>query len=364
MQKKIIALAVAGLASTAAFAQSNVTVYGVVDAGYVYTSGNLANGDKAKANAIESGILAGSRIGFKGEEALGNGLKAVFTLEYGLGIDGNNGIGGTTGAAVGGTNGSVLSAAAARQQFVGLAGGFGTVTLGRQYAPGYAAIVRNDAIIGSVVSSAAILTAAGGNSIAPNSAARWNNAVAYSTNDYSGFSAKAIYGFGQTQEVTTPNINDPRWGLGANYAAGAFNADFVYQSTEATTGAKKNEYYLGGSYDAKVVKVLGSYQKLDNTSAANVDNKIWQLGLIAPVGKGAIHATYGQLDWQGNVAGNNKSKSYTVAYSHGLSKRTTLYTAWNRTDNNNNAANAGVVTAVAQAGKTNDTFGAGINHSF
>ena len=156
MQKKIIALAVAGLASTTAFAQSNVTVYGVVDAGYVYTSGNLANGDKAKANAIESGILAGSRIGFKGEEALGNGLKAVFTLEYGLGIDGNNGLGGTTGAAVGGTNGSVLSAAAARQQFVGLGGGFGTVTFGRQYAPGYAATVRNDAIIGSVVSSSAI----------------------------------------------------------------------------------------------------------------------------------------------------------------------------------------------------------------
>ena len=67
MQKKIIALAVAGLVSGAAFAQSNVTIYGVVDAGYVNSSGDKANGKTANFGGIQSGNFSGSRIGFKGE---------------------------------------------------------------------------------------------------------------------------------------------------------------------------------------------------------------------------------------------------------------------------------------------------------
>jgi predicted porin len=86
MQKKIIALAIAGLASTAAFAQSNVTIYGVVDAAYVYTGvngGNTLNTNESHSqdtSLIQSGQLDGSRIGLKGTEDLGNGLKAVFVL--------------------------------------------------------------------------------------------------------------------------------------------------------------------------------------------------------------------------------------------------------------------------------------------
>ena len=86
MQKKLIALAVAGLASGAAFAQTNVTMYGVADAGYVYSSGDAARGPLGintgsnEFSGIISGILSGSRLGFRGEEALGNGRKAVFRL--------------------------------------------------------------------------------------------------------------------------------------------------------------------------------------------------------------------------------------------------------------------------------------------
>ncbi|HNH93897.1 porin, partial [Accumulibacter sp.] len=106
MQKKLIALAVASVASGAAFAQTNVTMYGIADAGYVYSTGkaNIAGGGTNKFSGIESGLLSGSRLGFKGEEALGNGLKAIFQLEYGLSIDSNAGVG----------------TALARQQFVGL----------------------------------------------------------------------------------------------------------------------------------------------------------------------------------------------------------------------------------------------------
>ena len=93
MQKKIIALAVAGLVSGVAFAQSNVTIYGVADANYYY-----ASGDNLSRTGVDSGGLNGSRIGFKGEEALGNGLKAIFTMEYGTTIDGEKSDGALGGA--------------------------------------------------------------------------------------------------------------------------------------------------------------------------------------------------------------------------------------------------------------------------
>ncbi|MBK7685504.1 MAG: porin [Rhodocyclaceae bacterium] len=79
MQKKIIALAIAGLASSAAFAQTNVTVYGKIDMSYEHSSGTGGS----KTTGINSGGHDGSRLGFRGEEALGGGMKAIFGLEYG-----------------------------------------------------------------------------------------------------------------------------------------------------------------------------------------------------------------------------------------------------------------------------------------
>jgi len=88
MQKKIIALAVAGLVSGVALAQSNVTVYGIADVDYTYSKSNNGlvgvNKGDYKFSGIKDGVdngLNGSRVGFKGEEGLGNGLKAIFQIE-------------------------------------------------------------------------------------------------------------------------------------------------------------------------------------------------------------------------------------------------------------------------------------------
>ena len=83
MQKKIIALAIAGLASSAAFAQTNVQIYGIVDAAMAYVN----NSQGRDGFAVQSGVLAGNRIGFKGTEDLGNGLKANFVLEQGFNLN-------------------------------------------------------------------------------------------------------------------------------------------------------------------------------------------------------------------------------------------------------------------------------------
>jgi predicted porin len=136
MQKKLLALAVAGLASGVASAQTNVTIYGVLDAGYLYSSGKRlvrASSGTNTFSGVANGLAAGNRLGFKGEEALGNGLKAVFTLEYGLNIDQNTGLGPSPPAPYGprlASSSSVWLATTARYR------------LGRQYAPGFDATAR------------------------------------------------------------------------------------------------------------------------------------------------------------------------------------------------------------------------------
>lgn len=368
MQKKLIALAVAGLASTAAFAQTNVTIYGVVDSAYVYSSGDraAATGGNGNFSGIQSGVLAGSRLGFKGEEALGNGLKTVFVLEYSLSTDVNSGVGNT-----GGLN--------SRQSYVGLNHAkLGQVALGRQYAPGYLAMVRNDAMVASDGASAIVqMNRAGGNTIYAASPARINNAVSYASPNWSGFSVSGIYGYGEdaTGANGVSTGNNGFFGAGLNYANGPLNLDLVYHSRQGTTVASNNvptqdsinEWMLGGSYDFKVVKLYATYQDQNDkngTSANEGGNKAWSIGATMPVfGNGKIHASYADISWDRTGAGG--SDAWALGYTHALSKRTTLYTTYTHTDNDSDAVvAAGAVAKTRALGESNYVFTAGISHSF
>ncbi|MCM8626420.1 porin [Accumulibacter sp.] len=406
MQKKLIALAVAGLASGAAVAQTNVTLYGIADLGYVYSKGDnglpggtnppiLAIGGSNQFSGIQSGLLSGSRIGFKGEEALGNGLKAIFTLEYGITPDTNSGIGNASY----GPN--------ARQTFVGLAhNNWGSLTLGRQYSPGYQATANNDPAAGAAFEPQSYLSAQGGNTITPNNAARWNNAIAYTSPNWGGFSAKAIYGFGETANAngtfssqtcdpaaapagacagTNPDVNG-KWAVGFNFASGPFNADLVYQQRGLVTGGSIlstpgfavfgangqniNEWYVGASYDFKVVKIMGSYQAQNDKNAVNLDNQLWSIGAVIPVlGNSNIHLAYAQLMWDGgHLLGRdwlvNNNDSAMIAWTTNLSKRTTFYAGYVWNGNDNWALNAGPVAGVGAVNQDNNTFLAGLRHTF
>jgi len=396
MQKKLIALAVASLASGAALAQTNVTVYGIADAGYVYSSGG--NGDlrfnparnfdgNKTFSGIQSGLLSGSRLGFKGTEALGNGLSAIFTLEYSLNIDSNTGIGST-----GGTN--------ARQQFVGLQSDkLGTVAFGRQYAPGYMATINNDSLAGASFAPQAFLSTSGLNTISPGSLARWDNAMTYTSPNWSGFTAKAIYSFGE-EAADKSQDNGGKWGLGGNYSNGPLNIDLVYQSrtnvvlpstaagftvvpvlpatvppttmitgTLGTptvyTGKDVNEGFIGGSYDFKVVKVMGTYQAQNDKTALNQDNDVWSLGAVVPVMAASnIHFSYAQINWDASNLNDQSSQSAALAWTTAMSKRTTLYAGYVWATADDRSRGAGPVTSTAAAGETNNTFLAGVRHSF
>ena len=356
MQKKLIALAVAGLVSAPVFAQSNVTVYGIADAYMGFGS----HGDNDFAG-VESGGLSGSRLGFRGAEDLGNGLKGVFTVEQGFAIDTGSGLGGSS-----------------RQAFVGLSGGFGTVSLGRQYAPGYD--FQYDALLSSAISPQAILSGGAGASIAPNSDARWDNSVAYN-GMFSGLKVRAIYSMAGNENTNWTGTNwadpsdDDAMGLGLEYANGPLKVGAVYQVLQTASNAAgaddQTEWLLGGSYNFGAATLALSYQ--DAESVGNVkgdDGKLWQVGVIVPVGvAGNVHLAYGELKAD-NVIGTQsaKSKSYTLAYTHALSKRTTAYTGYNRTDNDT-GLDLGPVddldkTGLRNGGENSDLFGVGVRHTF
>jgi predicted porin len=371
MQKKIIALAIAGLVSGVAYAQTNVTIYGVADADYIYSKS-----DDNKFSGIDSGGWSGSRIGFRGEEALGNGLKAIFTYEFGTNIDTN-------------TNFSTT-----RQAFVGLAGNFGSVTLGRQYAPSFfflGATSANDITginpINLALNNEFAVLGTGENS-------RWDNAIVYNSPNWSGLEFRAIYGFGEqvgpyrvgrgtptfaldpttgvvtatfpTVETGTHRTSDGgRFGLGARYTNGPLYLTAMYQaakdsSSDLEDGVKS--WAIGGNYDFKVVKVFANYVRQKFNWDSSDKQTLWSIGLGVPVSAaGTVHFEYMQFKdkfWDGD----NKAKGYGVGYYHDLSKRTRIYTAISRINNDENMNWGFSKTKLADENNTN--FQVGIRHMF
>ena len=342
MQKKIIALAVAALASTAAFAQSNVTIYGIADMAVLGVT-KLGSTAGQTQFAVNSGVLSTSRIGFKGVEDLGNGLKALFVLEYALNMDANAGIGGTVTSTS--TNG--------RQQFVGLTGGFGTAVAGRLQTTGLDFSVAATALGGSTGLGAAY-NAGGGTLIT--SASRADNAIAYISPSFGGVTV--AYNHARLTELAGTNGNTDNTAnlLSVSYANGPITAGAIYTKVVASqtnlVADNVKEWGLRAGYDFSVVKLQALYQqqKADATSAVGKDKK-WAVSATVPVGaKVAVIAEYAALNMASTV-GEDNVKVGTLASTYALSKRTTAY--------------AGIVAKRSQVlNADTNTYGVGLRHMF
>src|SRR5574343_112844 len=361
MQKKIIALAVAGLASTAAFAQTNVTIYGIADMAVLHAS---ATGQKS-VNAVEAGGLAGSGLGFKGVEDLGHGLKALFTLEYALNMDNNTGVGATD---------SPWSSSAARQQFVGLTSNYGTVVAGRLQTAGYDWACSVNPVAGGAFATNDKLN--GRTLLSCGSTGRADNAVAYISPSFAGVTValntarltearNSFTGVGQDQKDNTAYLGSVNYkGFGADVTA-------IYtriNKNNTITADNVREWGIGGSYDLKVVKLFASYQnQKDEAAATGKSDASYQLGVSVPTtATGAVHASFSHLKYASTKADDNQN-SWSLGYTHGLSKRTKLYAGYNRVSNGSdgirsvtNGAADNFVTPAA--GGHASVYGVGVNH--
>jgi predicted porin len=363
MQKKIIALAIAGLASTAAFAQSNVTIYGIAD---VYVAQTRSNGNLT-STAVGSGGLSTSRIGFKGVEDLGNGLKALFVLEYRLDIDKNTGFGGSYASS--GANAS----GPARQQLVGLTGGFGTVAAGRLQTTAFDWQGKYITLAATAFDGHNKLTVPGFRINLQNDS-RAENAVAYISPSFGGVTVNLNHAFAVEQAATTVVNNLSATLVGIYYDNGPVSVGFVGEKLQgggATYEAvERTDLALGASFDAGFAKFTGAYQTTkNNASGLSADAKkfdsVYSIGAQVPVSaKGAVHVQWAQSNYKsgGHMADNN-GKGLSVAYTHALSKRTTAYAGIGYLDNSGSGSAYSYGTTIRPESSSN-VIAAGVRHSF
>lgn len=327
MQKKLIALAVAAAFSAPAFA--DVTMYGSVDAAVVSVSGT---GTKSDLLAY-SGGLAQSRLGAKAAEDLDNGMKAVVVLEYGLDTERADG---------------VLNA---RQEMLALAGGFGTFATGYLQTTGYDWAVKFDPTSGSSVSplqnvtksrflvGSSAIAARAPRALAYISPAMGDVTVAVNYTTSMEAVAPAVPAFGTNLGnlgVASANagVKTTAYLVSATYNGSAIplSVGLVYAATNTIPefGVKLTDVALGASYDLTVVKLMGTYQTSKSDAAGAQTDKAMSFSVVAPVGPGAIAATYAKNTIASTVGTADNGNGLTVAWLQGLSKTTTLYAAYSK----------------------------------
>ena len=363
MKKQLLAVAVASAFASTAFA-ANVTVYGTVDTGLVYTHQSFGgalptNGDSSKFS-MDSGVLGASEFGFKGTEDLGDGYSVSFQLENGFKSD--------TGALSGADDNKLFD----REARLSLNTPYGTVSFGRM-----GALTSGAGTYDVFQATGDALDGGNANYIGTGywfSRGRCDNMITLVTPEANGFTGYAQYSF-QTSgsEKTSVRENDRYMALGLTYSAGPLNvavvADMVEYSNstvkelnyanEAAAGADGYKKYddakaisLGVNYDFGVTQAFfgaqyGKNEKLSISSFglktevltdANdkpydienivVDGYNLHIGAATPLPCGTltVSAYYGDYEMSDDSDVTAKKYGFGAMHTYPISKRTTFYT--------------------------------------
>lgn len=375
---RLLALAAGVLAATAAQAQDNVTVFGVVDLGYLDSSPNAVAGratTPATTRGIEDGIQTPSRFGIFGSENLGGGLSAKFWLEGGFAAD--SGASQQSGRLFG------------RQAWAALQGAAGELRLGRQYGVGYEFFIAGVSPFGTTFRDAGlgnVFSSASGRLIL-------DNVIEYRTPVLAGFSGAFGYSFNAAATEVAGNSNNTSViTAGLQYRRGPVVAVASYESVNCpastttivsnTCNAQRKDdqthLQVGGSFDFKVVKVYGAWAKEDNQFTLSAitpskDATVWMLGASAPVAGGEVLAAYSRRNDKAYGADLNV---WGIGYTYPLSIRTNLYAFYADTTADSapraQTTAGGAITAegytAAQIGsywdRNRSQFGVGLRHRF
>jgi predicted porin len=348
MKKTLVAIA-ALAASVGAMAQSSVTLFGVVDATFAYGKGSV---DK-KTQLTNSGLNS-SRLGFKGTEDLGGGMKASFHLEAALNND--NGTSGGTSlnnqTAVAGNGGLIFG----RRSTVSLGGNMGEARLGRDYTPHF----WNQTVYDVFGTNGVGTTQTQVSSIGGPTQVRASNSIGYLTpGGLGGFSGQIQYYLGENNSLPAPVKSDGNGlSLRAAYDNGPISAAFAYGKTKFAAGNIATTNF-GASYDLGVVKLSGLYDQ-DKVSGG-ATGKGFNIGLTAPVGPGEIRTAFST--YKTDAAGTPKTNKFAIGYVYNVSKRTAVYTTLARVSNKGGATSSLNGSNTAADGSSTG-FDLGLRHSF
>ncbi len=371
MKKGLLALAVLGAFASAASAQSSVTMYGIIDM-------NLQRNDpsatgRASTTGVNSGHQSGSRFGVRGSEDLGGGLSAVFTIE--------NGYSGDTGAA--GQGGLLFG----RQAWAGLRStGAGTFALGRVAT--FSSGTGSFDMFGAVDPFATGFGLSGlQNTFSSANATRVNNAALWQSPNWGGFRAGLGYSFNiGAAENAGSGSNNSMIFTGFNYTGGPVFVSLTYdrikptdaqKATLSANGVNGNQTHIqvGGTFDAKVVKVHAGYAKESNQFAASTvgttngaDASAWMAGFTVPVGNAAILGSYQKRNGKALTVGTTTYEADRTVWSLGgtynLSRRTNLYFSYASSDGKKSLNDTGATATAANAAYDTKQTTVGIRHQF
>ncbi len=383
MKKTLLALAALTAFAGVASAQSSVTLFGVVD----LNARNVKN-DTLSIKSLSTDGNASSRLGFRGVEDLGGGMKAAFWLEAGVTPDNGTVGGGNGGATANGipaagncvantTTGAITcppaigqpsSASGAffnRRSTVSLLGGFGEIRLGRDYDPSFWNHTVFDPFgTNGVASQTNIISAAP--TVAPFGLAqtlvRVNNSIGYFLPAMGGLYGQVMVAAGENQVQANKYL-----GGRLGYAAGPLNVAGAVGKTYRT-GAMVGDMKAmnaGISFNAGFMTVYGLYDKYDEGWKSL---KNFMGGVAVPMGAGTFKASYAKTDRVlANGASSVKATQLGLGYVYDLSKRTALYTAFSRISND---AGLAYTTGVGGPGRaagtafTSTGYEFGIRHNF
>jgi predicted porin len=348
MKKSLLALAALTAFAGAASAQSSVTAFGIVD-----LAGTYVDGSTSKYLLATSGMST-SRLGFRGVEDLGGGLKAGFWLEGQLDADDGNAAGFNW----------------QRRSTVSLISNVGELRMGRDYTPVYWNWNSFDPFgatgLGSSTNLGLEVSTFNGGSYG--TLVRANNTIGYFLPAMGGLYGQAMVAAGEG----TPGNKIISGRLG--YAAGPFDIAAAYGITEFSSSVDLTNWNIAGSFDAGFAKFFGFYSSLD------ADNNLftqtnWFVGATVPFGAWSFKATYGSVtrDPTSLTTGDAKkpvafgdADQIAVGVVYDLSKRTALYATYSDISNTGTAFRVfgGTNAPAAVANQDSKGYALGIRHSF
>ncbi len=380
---KAVAMAVFSLSVAPVYAQSSLTMYGLLDQALEWSNSTKnASGGQLGANGwrIVNGISNGSRFGLRGSEDLGGGLKAIFAIEHRFDVD----TGDTSGGAGSPPNPSDKKSISDNvkfwngQSWVGLDSGMGRLTAGRQYVPLYNALANVDAT---------------GYRYYDNQSQffqnRLSNSLLYQTPNFAGLVVQAMYAFGENLGASTntstnayPQGNGDSYGLGARWDQGDFSLGGAYMNY----GVDKSGYALfssrvewgaGGAWRFSKTGQIGVTYLVSSlgTGVTSSDNNI-KNGVVSNVsantdfimvsgriglGEGVLYGSYVYKD-PNNFKNLKAQNLFGITYDYPLSKRTDVYVAFGQ-EGDTKWAGSGTAAAPYSYGTANRAA-LGLRHLF
>ncbi len=397
MSKKLLAAAIAAaLAPAAVMAEaSNVTIYGRIDYGFMSRGGTDGEGSRGgntgRLNDFEDGIAGTNRLGFKGSEDLGNGLKAIYEFEFGFGGDVDQ------------------TFTSNRHSWVGLTGAFGTAIGGRVDGARYSFVGKYDPFKNQTVANAGSLM---GYVSGVGQADRADNAIVYIspevapglkflaayTTSLVGESSADALGLSDGTSTDVESGDSPLYALAAMYDNGPISLTLDYENLKikranGTGGDLEFDLWvIGGSYDFGAAKLHGYYESVkgdDRISESLSDSSSWLIGVSAPVTSNikllaSFVSAESDVDARATnvlmAQGKGKCDKFGIGAEYAFSKRTMMYATYARISNDaqmacglTKAASTSAGTPTANNGFTGGTanqaygdsgFNIGLAHTF